>query len=408
MNPQDRPFKPVTLTIAMLALAAVSARSGSAASDWPQWLGPDVNGVSTETNWQGTFPPEGPTVLWEQQIGAGYAAAAVHDGKLYTAGWKNGQDTIYCLDAETGEGVWTYSYKIGRYNNQHNGGPAATPAVASGRVYMLSREAELFCLQADSGKLLWSKKLKGEFGLNIPSWAFSGSPIVRGDTLFVDVGRIIAMNKTSGAVLWKTRDYGAAYSTPKPFTLDGRRLLSAFPRSGLVVLDASNGRELATHPWETRYGVNAATPIVKGGRIFISSGYGRGCALLEFGGQGLTVLWENKKMRNQMVTCVLVDAHLYGFDEDRLKCIDLASGRPAWSKRGLGKGSLMAGGGKLIVLSEDGELIIADASPDGFEIHGRAKLLDANRCWIMPVLAGGRIYCRSSPGQLVCVDVRAD
>ena len=223
--------------------------------------------------------------------------------------------------------------------------------------------------------------------------------------LFVDVGRIIAFDKQTGKEIWKTRNYGPAYSTPQPFRTDDRQLLAVFPKAGLVILEASTGREVAAHQWSTSYGVNAATPIVTGNRIFISSGYGTGCAMLELTDKGLRVVWENKQMRNQMPTCVLIDGHLYGFDADVLKCLNAANGRRVWAQRGLGQGALTAADGKLIVMSEDGELLIVDASPDGFTVETRTKMFNEPHCWIMPVLVHGHIYCRSPGGELICLKV---
>ena len=399
-----------------LRLAIVSCAVGvvwfgggtsSTAADWPQWRGADGSGVSIETEWVDRFGPGGPRVLWERQVGVGYASVSVLDGRLYTAGWTDGEDIIYCMDAESGKPSWQDSYSMKRYDRQHEGGPAGTPAVSGDRVYTLSREANLFCLNAETGKILWRKDLMSQFGTELPRFAFTGSPAVYGDTLFVDVGRIIAFDKVSGDVVWQSRDYGSAYSTPVLLEVGRRRLLAAFPQYGLVVLDASTGLERAVHEWKNPYGNNAAMPVVDGNRIFISSADDVGGVLLELADQGLRDVWHDRQMRNKMATSVLWNDHLYGFDKAVLKCVDMADGTFKWSQRGLGMGSLIAAGGKLIVLSEDGELIIAEAAPQSFNVRARAKVLDAPHCWTAPVLADGRIYCRSSVGQLVCVDVRA-
>ena len=380
----------------------------SSTGEWPQWRGPNGDGISAETNWKDHFPSSGPDVLWERDIGFGYASVSISGGRLYTAGWKDGQDTIYCLDANSGELIWSHSYSAGLYDSHTKGGPSATPAVSDDRVYSLSAEGELICLDANDADVLWSKSMTREFGAEIPRWGFAGSPVVLGNVLFVDVGPIVAFNKTNGDVIWRTEDYGSAYSTPVPFKLGGRQLLAVFPRLGLVLLDAKTGREMSKYPWKTHANVNAATPIISGKRFFISSGYNTGCAMVELSNGNLDPVWDGREMRNHMATCVLVDGYLYGFDEDRFKCLDFANGEVQWSQRKLGKGALMAADNKLIVLAEHGELIIADASPDAFTVRSRAKVLDENKCWAVPVLAGGKIYCRSGGGQLVCVDVRGD
>ena len=410
-------------TIVSYAVVVMSfgCATSSTGGGWPQWRGADGSGVSTETGWLDRFGPDGPRVLWEVRVGVGYASVSVLGGRLYTAGWTGpgekgrfysqdvfdeGYDVVYCLDAESGETLWTYQYPMQRYNRQHDGGPAGTPAVSGDRVYMLSREADLICLHAQTGEVLWSKDLRSQFGAQLPRFGFTGSPVVYGDTLFVDVGRIIAFDKVDGDLVWQSRDYGSAYSTPVLLEVNGRRLLAAFPRYGLVVFDAATGLEYTAHEWKNPYGTNVAMPIVDDNRIFISSADNVGGALLELTDQGHRVVWHNRQMRNKMATSVLWKGHLYGFDRAVLKCVSIADGTDKWSIRGLGMGSLIVSAGKLIILTEDGELIIAEAAPQSFEVRARANVLDAPRCWTVPVLADGRIYCRSSGGQLVCLDMR--
>jgi len=177
-----------------------------------------------------------------------------------------------------------------------------------------------------------------------------------------------------------------------------------FNAVGLVILDRTSGNELAKFDWQTDYGVNAATPIIAGSTVFVSSGYNRGCALVRFGRGGLHKLWENRTMRNHMASSVLWHGRLYGFDESKLKCVDLKTHKQLWAQGGLGKGSLMLADGKLIVLSERGKLVIARASPGGFKPISTKQAV-SGRCWVAPVLANGRIFCRSNEGHLACMDV---
>ena len=197
---------------------------------------------------------------------------------------------------------------------------------------------------------------------------------------------------------------GASYSSPIAFNLDGIRRLAVFLASGLVILNAENGQELSQQPWKTKYDVNAATPIVSGDKVFISSGYNTGCALVQVSGDKPTVIWQNKSMRNHFNSCVLWEGYLYGFDESELKCLDFQTGEEKWSQKGLGKGSLMFADNKLIIMGDKGDLVIAEASPEGFKEISRAKVL-SGLCWTVPVLSGGKLYCRNHPGDLVCLDV---
>lgn len=388
----------------VLALACVLAAATTAwAADWPQWRGPNVDGIGRDA-----LPAGQPrlSVAWTASIGVGYAAATVADGRVYTAGWSNGRDTIFCFDADTGKQVWTHSYPCGRSNKMHEGGPAATPAVHDGRVYTLSREGQMFCLDAASGKVVWEKNLARELSVRSPEWDFSGSPVVDRGRLLIDIGMILAIEPSTGRIIWQSDDYGAAYSTPVAFEQGGKRYLAVFPRSGLVILDAGSGREIARHRWETSYGVNAATPIVHDGRIFITSGYNTGCALLAFNGRGLAVLWESREMRGQMATPVLIGEHLYGFDESQLKCMAWSTGERAWAHRGLGKGAIAAAGQTLVIQSEDGDIILAPATPAGYREIARVKAFDARRCWVMPTVANGRIFARSPEGALAAIDIQ--
>ena len=332
---------------------------------------------------------------------------AVGGGRVYTLGYDDdsGRDVVYCLNADTGAELWKYPYKCSKYASNHEGGPATTPALDGDRLYTLSVEGHLHCFDAVSGDVLWKHDLRQLLGAKPPKWGFAGSPVALDDMLVVDVGVTATFDKASGELLWKTRDYGAAYSTPMPLTHQGKAGLAVFNQAGLIVLDRADGGELARFDWETKYGVNAATPIVDGKTVYISSGYNRVNALVRLGRGKLSKVWENKELRSQMATSVLWQGNLYGFDESVLKCVDLKSGQQRWKERGLGKGSLMLADGKLIVLGEDGELVIAPASPQGFKPTSRTEAI-SGRCWSVPVLANGRIYCRGNAGQLVCFDVR--
>ena len=372
--------------------------------DWLTWMGPARNGVSAESEWssEGSKEP-----LWQGEVGLGYSSFVVSKDRLYTLGYDKdgGMDVVFCLDANTGEEVWAHAYPAKLLDKFHGGGTLATPALDGDRVYTNEREGKLFCLDAASGEVLWSKDQVAEFGVTPPQWGFSASPYVHGDLVVINVGTVIAYDKKTGEVRWKSKDYGDAYSTPAPWTLAGKECLAVFAGKGLAVLALADGAEKALAPWKTQYDVNAMTPIVLGERVFISSGYEHGAQMLALEGDSFRVLWESKVMRNQMTGAIAWKDHLYGFDDSVLKCIDL-EGKELWRERGLGKGALMIADGRLIILSEEGELVIAAAKPEAFEELSRAKVLDGAVCWTTPVLANGRIYCRNHAGNLVCLDHR--
>jgi len=402
-----------TLVIFIFAWNVISfAEVASNAPDWYQWRGPNRDGISNEKGWLSVWPEEGPKVLWKTSVGVGYSTVSVNNGRVYTMGNLEKTDTIYCLDENTGTEIWKHSYRCVTESGGHPG-PASTPTVDGKYVYTLSREGHFFCINADSGKVIWSKHVKKDFGAKSPEWDFASSPLILGNMIIVDVGMTLALDKSTGNLIWKTKDYGDAwknksygggYSSPFAFHLNDSQRLAVFNSSGLVILDPENGRELALHPWKTSYNVNAVTPIVSDDKIFISSGYRTGGALFQFSGDKLTVVWQNKNMSNHFNSCILWEGHLYGFDETTLKCLDFQTGDVKWKQRGLGKGSLMLADGKLIIMGDKGHLVIAEASPESFKEISRTKVL-SGLCWTVPVLSGGKLYCRNHEGDLVCLDV---
>jgi len=393
-------------TPSLAPLSDGGGRDGEKGS-WPQWRGPARDGISKETDWTPAGKPE---PLWSHDVGLGYSTVSIQDGRLYTMGYDEeaGLDLVWCIDADTGEELWVHTYPSKLWNEGHGGGTLTTPSVDGDVVYTMNREGNLYCLNAETGEVVWHKQMKEEFDLSYPRWGFAASPLVLDDMLVINAGKVFALSKDDGEVRWVTeKSYGHAYSTPTDFERGGRSMLAVFDGDGLALLDRKNGAEIARHEWKTSYDINAASPIVFDDKIFISSGYNKGCAMLRITDGGLEVVWEGKAMRNQMSGCVLIDGHLYGFDDSVLKCLDL-DGQEKWSERGTGKGALTAAAGKLIAMSSKGELIVAEASPQAFRELSRTKVIDSDGVfWTTPVLLDGLIYCRSSKGELVCRDHRA-
>ena len=395
------------MLLSALTLPLLSAPCLGAPNDeWPQWGGPSRSGVSSETKWSSKGKAE---PLWKQHIGIGYSSVAVAGKRVFTLGYDKDaeNDVIYCFDALTGEEQWVQTYQAKIMDLYHGGGTLTTPTVDGEFVYVSEREGKLLCLEAKDGDVVWEKEAGKEFGLDIPQWGFSASPVVLGDHLILNYGKVFAFDKKKGTPVWQTKKgYGDAYSTPIDFKLGDKNTLAVFGGKGLVILAPGDGAELSFTPWETRYDVNAMTPVVLDRRMFISSGYDRGCALVDLSGKDPKVAWESKVMRNHMSGAVHWQGHLYGFDEKVLKCIDL-EGNEKWRARGLGQGALSIADGRLIVISEEGELVIAEASSAEFKELARQKVLDGGICWTVPVLSGGVIYARNHAGDLVALDHRA-
>lgn len=373
-------------------------------NDWTQWRGSNRDGISTEKGWSTKWSAEGPKQLWKISVGTGYSSMAVVGDCVYTLGNTNQEDTIYCIDANKGSVIWKYSYPCAAEGNGYPG-PASTPTIVGNSMYTLSREGHLFCLDTKTGSLKWSKHVQNDYGAKTPDWQFASSPVIHGKMVLLAVGKTIAVDKDNGNLIWQTKDYNGGYSTPNVFKHGNKEYLASFNTLGLVIHSIENGQEIANAEWKTDWNVNAATPIVYGDNIFVSSGYNVGGGVFQFDGKALKQIWKNKNMRNHFNSCVLWNDYLYGVDEDQLRCLDFQTGAVKWTKRGLGKGSLMVADGKLIVLGEKGDLVIADAIPDKYSELANAKVL-GGLCWTVPVLSNGKIFCRNHEGDLVCLDVR--
>ena len=382
-----------------------------AADDWFRWRGPDLNGISRETDWLDRWPENGPPIAWKSSVGVGFSSVVVSKERLYTIGNADNVEAVYCIDATTGRKVWKHTYQCPIGDNFFEGGPTSTPTVDGKRVYTLSRQGDLFCFDAANGTIQWSTNVHETTGVRIPGWGFSSSPLVHGKLLLLNVGEAgTAVDKSTGKVVWSSADSDAGYATPIPFSLQGRTCAILATGKFCLAVEIESGKELWRHRWLTRFGCNAADPIVDGERVWISSGYNRGCALLDMKSEQPNVVWKNKDLQNQLSSSVLIDGHVYGVDGDmseetKLTCMELETGNVAWTAEGISAGALTAANGKLIVLTRDGELLIGKATSSGFEPTARAQVL-SGKCWTVPVLANGRIYCRNVEGDLVCVNVR--
>lgn len=388
-----------------LALSLVSLVS---ASDWPQWRGPHHTGISDEKGWNANLPAA-PEVAWKASVGTGFSSFSVADGHVYTTGNADNTDTVFCFDAASGKLLWKHSYPADLGDKYFEGGTSGTPSVDGEQVYQLSRWGDVFCLNAKDGKVLWSKNVQKETNARIPDWGFSGSVLVQGNLLILNVGGAgMALDKKDGKIVWKSDDKDAGYSTPLPYKHGADNLVLVSSGKTYSAVNVKTGAKVWEFEWGTRYGVNAADPIVSGDNIFISSGYNKGCALVKFG--ETKPVWQSKELKNQLALSVLIDGNLYGFDGDStasrspFKCVDLATGTLKWEEKSITPGAVVAADGKLIILTGKGELIIAKVTPEKFDVISRAQVL-TGKCWSSPVLANGRIYCRNSVGDVVSVDV---
>jgi outer membrane protein assembly factor BamB len=393
------------LSILSVAASVLSVRAG----DWPNWRGPNHDGVSSETGWSTQWPADGPSQLWKASVGTGFASVSVRGNRVYTIGNQNNTDSVFCLDADTGKVVWKYSYACALNPTMYEGGPSATPTLDANHVFTFSKNGDLFCLTADAGAVVWEKHLIADGKVTAPTWGFAGSPLTVGDLLILDAGPLgMAVNKNSGQVVWSSDGAGAGYSSPVPCTVGGAPAVAILLGAEVAALDVPSGKPLWRQPWKTDYDINAADVVLAAPQLFVSADYGHGSALLRLN-DGATV-WQNQVLCNHIQSSVLLDGYIYGVDgnvlvgSSSLKCLELATGAVKWSQSPW-NGSLIIADKKIIALSDKGELIVASATSTGFSPISRAQVL-GGKCWTSPVLANGRIYCRNARGDLACLDVK--
>jgi outer membrane protein assembly factor BamB len=403
-------MKRTLLAAGVVIVWAVAAHP--AEGDWPMFRGVNRDGISKETGWMATWENP-PAPVWKASVGSGFSSMTVQGGRLYTMGHVGGKDTVWCLDVRDGSVIWKHTYAAPALGSVKPDfpGPRSTPTIDGEVVYSISRDGQAFCFAATDGAIRWSVNIAKDYAIPVPSWGFASSPVVWGEMLILNAGASgLALNRRDGKVIWKSDGEGS-YDTPAVFEQAGRQRLAMFNTAEVVCVDAQSGQVVWRHRWRSPFKTHAADKIVRDGKMFISSAYNYGCALLDITGDAPAVIWENKEMRNHFGTSVLWKGHLYGVDGDveagaRLKCIEFATGQPRWEAKEVGFANLILADGKLIILTEKGELVIAAATPEKYTELARTHVLGGSS-WTAPVLAGRRLFLRNSRGDLACLDLSA-
>ena len=351
--------------------------AGTRGGDWPQFLGPQRNGSTLETNFASSWPKEGPPALWQRTVGEGFAGPVVAAGKVIVFHRVGERETVECLDAKTGKESWKSDYPT-RYRDDFgfDEGPRATPAIAGGRVFTFGAEGMLSAWDFATGEKTWSVDTKVQFK---PAKGFFGvacSPLVEGDAVILNVGGadgagIVAFHKATGKVMWQATEDAASYSSPVVAEIGGRRRLFVVTREALVALNPADGKAIFRHPWRPpmHASVSAAVPLVSGDSIFISASYGTGATVLRFKEGTPEKIWSNDEaMSCHYATPVLRDGFLYGFDgradpglqaESSFRCVELKTGKVRWSEPSLKSGTVTLAKDQLLILTEKGELLRA-------------------------------------------------
>ena len=372
-------------------------------------MGNNRDGVSAEGGWSTDWPEAGLTTVWKREIGIGFSSVSIAGGRLFTMGHSEGEETVYCLNVDTGETIWSHTYPSQLVANLYEGGPGSTPTIHGDYVYCLGKEGQLFCFRADDGELIWQRELQKDLGVELPEWGFNSSPYILGDQLIVQGGRVVSYDKTSGNINWQTAKHTPGYGSAALFrsrrtaadchtrlrrTSSGRCQRRRTDRCFPLELAVSHQFH---HPDHSRQ------DDLRLYRVRV------GCGLFRIVDGQLELIYDNREMRNHFNNSILHEGYLYGFDGNsnfgrilHLVCMNYETGEVAWKKTGLGCGSLMIADGKLVILSDDGELVIAESTPKEFKELARARIL-SGRCWTVPVLLNGHVYARNARGNLVAV-----
>lgn len=395
------------------AVQTANIASAAVFSEWPQWRGPNRDGISLETGWRKDWLENPPNVIWRKPIGEGFSGISIVNGKIYTMFAEGNDEFAVCLDADTGREIWRKKTGENFSDWQGGDGPRSTPLIDGNIAYFLSGYGKLLARDTETGNEIWSSDLQKEFGAKPPQWGFSCSPLIDGNALYIEGGgnpgsALIAYQKTTGDVLWASQTDKTGYSSPISVTVNGIHQIIFFTGTKIISVSPSQGTLFWSKEWRTSYDINAATPVfISPNKLFISSGYDVGSALYEMtvtnGEVSADQIWKSRRMKNRMNTSVFFEGYIYGFDTKFLRCIDAQNGEEKWAARGFGEGTLVLSDGHIIALNEKGTLVLAEANPDQFTQIVSIKLMNG-KCWTVPTLSGGKLFVRNE-SEIVSLDI---
>ena len=388
------------------------------AADWPGHHGPTRDGQSTETKLVWDWPEGGPPVAWKIPVGSGFAGVAVAEGKVFLFHRIEDQEILAALDPATGKELWKFAYAT-KYRDdfQFDNGPRCAPLIADGVAYLNGADGDLHAVETKAGKALWGKNLLAEYKPKKGYFGVGAGPLLVAGKLLVNVGAkgagIAAFDPETGKELWKSSDDGPSYSAPATMDLGGKPHAVFFTRAGLLVVNPADGKVALSHPWRARIdaSVNAATPLILGEEILLTTSYSTGAILLKPKGTEVEELWStDKAISAQYNTPVRVGEFVYGIDgrqegkAARLRCIDWKTGKVRWTREKFGLASLIAVDGGLLAVNEDGEAIRFDASSEKYVERGRAQLL-TGVVRAAPALSDGLLFVRNEK-ELIAVKLK--
>jgi outer membrane protein assembly factor BamB len=397
--------------IVLMALFLLSSTSTALAqsSDWAQWGGPNRNFKADTKGLATTWPATGPRRLWQRELGEGYSGIAVERGTLVTMYRKGENEIAIALDAATGKTIWEYSYAApfsSEYDMSNGPGPHATPLVSNDLVFTSGATGKLHCLDRKSGKVLWSHDLISEFHGTLRVNGYSCSPIAYKDKIVMMVGgpssSLVAFNRKDGSVAWKKHDFKNSTSSPIIISVGAQDQLVAFMYAEIVGVDPNNGNLLWSHPHPVEFGLNTSTPVWGSDNLlFVSSGYGGGSRVLKLSRAGdrtaVEELWASGLMRIHFTNAIRVGDLIYGSSGDfgpaPFTAVDVKTGKIMWRHRSFPRASFLFADGHFIILDEDGNLLLASATPEGLTVRSKVELFK-NQSWTVPSLSATRLYVR--------------
>lgn len=400
--------------------------------DWPQFLGPDRNGISNETGLLNDWPPDGPPIVWRVPGGVGMSGFAVRGDRVVTMIQRDEMQWVVALQRDSGETLWSVAVAP-EYGNAMGDGPRATPNWVGNQIFTWTGEGILVAIDPANGKILWSKSVVTDLGGKPAEYGMACSPLVIGDRVIVTAGAaqatVVALDCRTGDLVWKAGDDPAGYSSPALLELGGSTQIVAFTGASAIGLAPESGAVLWRYPYKTNFECNIATPLCYQGNLFLSAGENHGSVMLAVeksaavkkpdangGGFQLRTVWESQGpmsvLRNEWQTSILWDDHLFGLDNvggagpiTHLTCIDARTGQRVWQAPRFGKSNLIAADGKLFISTMKGELVVVRANPDEFEELGRIQLLGSTRQ--APALSRGHLFLRDD-AEILCLDVRKE
>ncbi|MCD0458854.1 PQQ-binding-like beta-propeller repeat protein [Roseiconus lacunae] len=377
--------------------------------EWYRWRGPNLNGRTVQANWSGRFRGDQANIKWRASVGTGFSSFVATDELVFTSGHIDGQTIVNALSRESGDVAWKFAFEAPLDDRDFEGGPTSTPTIDGPFIYVVSRLGELFCLDRLTGQLSWKVNVANQADVRLPGWGCAGAPLVVGNLVIINIGESgVALNKDDGRIVWRSEDRESGYATPVPLKSDEKDAVVIASGKSYKAVTLESGEELWSIRWLTSFNCNAADPIIHDGQMFLSSGYNRGAALYQLGGMDPKVVWKSKEMKNQIHASVLLDKSLFGIDGDmeagaRFRCLDWGTGEVLWSEEELRPGGFTLVDDAILLLTEDGDLVTAPATRQGWTPTSRVHVLDG-KCWTAPVFSNGQIFCRTIQGEVVCVE----